>query len=117
MTKVTKAAILAASVVAGSMFLFGNISTGSVVAGINSKAGPAEIYATNCASCHGSDGRAKTGKGKRTGATDLTGNWNADEARGIRIISNGKDEMPAFKRKLNVAEIRGVLQYVRGFKR
>src|SRR5687767_7234935 len=66
----------------------------------SSYAGPAQIYAASCARCHGGDGRAKTAKGKRVGATDVTsGDWNTDEARGIRIITNGKSEMPAFKGK------------------
>src|SRR5512134_3279945 len=53
------------------------------------------IYERNCAECHGTDGRARTAKGKRAGATDFTSDWNRDEARGIRIITNGRDEMPS----------------------
>lgn len=75
------------------------------------------IYAAHCAICHGRDGRARTSKGKRAGATDLTGDWNTDEARGIRIITNGKSEMPSFKRKLSASEIRSVFQYVLRFRR
>ncbi|MFT3746492.1 MAG: cytochrome c [Pyrinomonadaceae bacterium] len=76
----------------------------------------ASVYAANCASCHGSDGRAKTAKGKRSGATDLTSNWNADEARAIRIITNGKGEMPSFKSKLSKEEIASVFGYIRNFR-
>lgn len=75
------------------------------------------IYASHCATCHGNDGRARTAKGKRLGATDFTGNWNRDEARGIRIITNGKDEMPSFKKKLSASEIRSVFSYVVQFRR
>ncbi|MEQ1606739.1 MAG: c-type cytochrome [Pyrinomonadaceae bacterium] len=77
----------------------------------------ASIYAANCASCHGADGRAKTAKGKRSGATDLTSEWNADEARAIRIITNGKGEMPSFKSKLTREEIGAVFGHVRKFRR
>jgi mono/diheme cytochrome c family protein len=81
-------------------------------------AGPAQIYAASCARCHGADGRAKTAKGKRVGATDFTsGDWNTDEARGIRIITNGKSEMPAFKGKLTPNEIKAVFNYVLRFRR
>ena len=79
--------------------------------------GPAEIYAASCAKCHGADGRAKTAKGKRVGATDFTSDWNTDEARGIRIITNGKSEMPAFKGKLAANEIKSVFGYVLRFRR
>ena len=83
-----------------------------------SHAGPAEIYAASCARCHGGDGRAKTAKGKRVGATNFTGgDWNTDEARGIRIITNGKGDMPAFKGKLTPNEIRSVFNYVLRFRR
>ena len=75
------------------------------------------LYARHCAECHGTDGRARTAKGKRAGATDLTSDWNADEARGIRLITNGRDEMPSFKKKLTAAEIRSVWNYVLRFKK
>ena len=74
--------------------------------------GPAEIYAAHCAKCHGGDGRARTARGKRAGATDFTSDWNRDGARGIRIITNGKGEMPSFKKKLTAAEIQSVFGYV-----
>ena len=80
-----------------------------------SGAGPAEIYAANCAKCHGADGRARTARGKRAGATDFTSDWNRDAARGIRIITNGKGEMPSFKGKLTAADIRSVFSYVTRF--
>jgi len=76
----------------------------------------AALYENHCASCHGPDGRAKTSKGKRSGATDLTSDWNRDEARGVRIITNGKGEMPSFKRKLSSQEIRELLSHVLNFK-
>jgi len=75
------------------------------------------LFARHCAECHGVDGRAKTAKGKRAGATDFTSDWNTDEARGIRIISNGREEMPAFKKKLTAQEIRSVWNYVLRFKK
>ena len=78
--------------------------------------GPAEIFTANCAKCHGADGRAKTAKGKRAGATDFTSDWNRDEARGIRIITNGKSQMPSFKGKLTPAEIKSVFGYVSRFR-
>ena len=78
-------------------------------------AGPAEIYAAHCAKCHGADGRAQTAKGKRAGATDLTSDWNRDPARGVRIITNGKGQMPSFKSTLSAADIKSVFSYVSRF--
>jgi hypothetical protein len=79
--------------------------------------GPSEVYAEHCSACHGSDGRAKTAKGRKLSATDFTKrDWNADEARGIRIITKGRSEMPSFKDKLSADEIRGVFGYVVAFR-
>ena len=78
----------------------------------------AAVYAQTCARCHGSDGRARTAKGKAVGATDLTSTaWLPDTARDTRIVRGGKEEMPAFKGKLKPAEIDAVVDYIRRFKR
>jgi len=80
--------------------------------------GGAEIYAASCAKCHGSDGRGQTPKGRQTGAKDFTNSqWQAIEARGIRVITNGKGKMPGFKNTLSAEEIKAVWEHVRGFKR
>jgi mono/diheme cytochrome c family protein len=79
---------------------------------VTAAAYPVEIFTANCAKCHGTDGRAKTAKGKRLHATDFTTDWNTDETRGIHIITNGKDDMPSFKKTLSPDEIRSVFHYV-----
>ena len=77
----------------------------------------AAVYAQTCARCHGADGRARTAKGKSVGATDLTSSaWVTDAARDTRIVTRGKEEMPAFKGKLKPAEIDAVVSYIRRFK-
>ena len=118
MNRVTKLVILAAGLVFGCTYFLIDPAIGSAKPGIAVAVcrGPGEIFAANCAKCHGADGRAKTAKGKRAGATDFTSDWNTDEARGIRIITNGKGEMPSFKRKLSADEIRSVFGYVLRFK-
>ncbi len=114
MTKLTKLLVLASFVLFGcAYFLTGSSEQGNIVSAYS---GPSQIYAAHCAKCHGADGRAKTAKGKRTGATDFTSDWNRDEARGIRIINNGKSEMPSFKKKLTTDEIKSVFNYVLRFR-
>lgn len=83
-----------------------------------SQRGGAEIFGEYCARCHGIDGRAQTPKGKRVGATNFTSpKWKPDEARGIRVITSGKGEMPDFKSTLTPEEVKSVWNYVRKFKR
>lgn len=77
----------------------------------------AAIFAERCASCHGADGRAQTAKGKRKGATDFTSDkWRPNEARMIKVITDGKGNMPAFKDTLNADEIRAAMLFVKTFK-
>lgn len=100
------------------LFDFGFGIEPEVVAGQARAASGSEIYARHCAQCHGMDGRARTAKGKRTGATDFTTNdWNTDEARALRIIANGKDEMPSFKGKLSQRDIKAAWSHVLRFRR
>ena len=74
----------------------------------------AGVYASSCARCHGSDGRGQTAKGRQTGAKDFTSSkWVPNEARGIRVITNGKGKMPAFKNSLSAEEIRAAWNYIR----
>ena len=80
----------------------------------------AELYAKNCASCHGKDGRAKTLKGKFKHARDLTDSEWQDKASDERIfnsIMNGKGKMPAFGKKFSEPEIDALVTYVRGFRK
>ena len=84
----------------------------------NAQRSGSAVYAQTCARCHGSDGRARTAKGRAVGATDLTSSaWSPDTARDTRIVTRGKEEMPAFKGKLKPAEIEAVVNYIRRFKR
>ena len=83
----------------------------------NAQRSGATIYSQICSRCHGSDGKARTAKGRSVGATDLTSSdWTPDVARDTRIVTRGKEEMPAFKGKLKPAEIDAVVQYIRRFK-
>lgn len=84
----------------------------------NAQRSGAAVFAQTCARCHGSDGRAQTAKGRSVGATDLTSSaWSPDTARDTRIVTRGKESMPAFKGKLKPAEIEAVVSYIRRFKR
>ena len=81
-----------------------------------------ELYARHCASCHGTDGRAKTSKGKFSHARDLTdANWHDDvtDERIFNSIMNGRNvrgNMPAFSDKLNEKDVDSLVSFVQKFK-
>ena len=78
------------------------------------------IFEAKCAKCHGKDGRAKGIKAKIVHARDLTdAAWqdNVTDERLFNSISNGRNQMPAFKKKLSEAQINALVDYVRKFRK
>jgi cytochrome c6 len=76
----------------------------------------ASDYTAQCSRCHGGDGRGQTAKGRQTHAGDLTKSTVSD-TKGIRMITNGSGEMPAFKSSMSAEQIKAVMNYVHGFRR
>ncbi|MCA1555314.1 MAG: cytochrome c [Acidobacteria bacterium] len=78
------------------------------------------LYGSNCATCHGKNGRAKTFKAKLNHARDLTDvAWQAEvtDERIYNSIANGRGKMPAFGKKFSPQEIESVAAYVRSLKK
>jgi mono/diheme cytochrome c family protein len=75
------------------------------------------LFAENCATCHGKNGRAHNVHGLLLGAQNLTdSNWHATDEEIIHAIKTGPWAMPAFEKKLSSAEIEALAVYVRTFK-
>lgn len=80
----------------------------------------ASIYRRQCASCHGRDGRGRTRKGRQTNARDMTpASWQDDvsDERLFNSISNGRNKMPAFGKKISENDIDALVAYVRRLRR
>jgi mono/diheme cytochrome c family protein len=78
------------------------------------------IFEAKCAKCHGKDGRAKTVRGKFNHARNLTdAAWQNDvtDERLFNSISNGRNQMPDFKKKFSEAQINSLVAYVRQFRK
>jgi mono/diheme cytochrome c family protein len=81
-----------------------------------------QTYRRYCVSCHGTDGKAKTSKGRFSHARDLTdAQWQTDvsDERIFNSIMNGRNvrgNMPAFSDKLNEKEVNSLVGMVRGLK-
>ena len=98
-----------------SIFAFSTLETQATAASAayEGEASPRSLYVQNCARCHGSNGKAQTAQGRKLEADDLTTS-TASEAKIIRMITNGRGDMPGFRRKLSAAQISSVAGYVKG---
>ena len=93
----------------------------------NTKPKPAvvgDLYKTNCARCHGADGRGDTPLGQQYEAPDFTDpDWwsqhtkNTSRGKMVSFVANGKDEMPAFAKRLTRSQIELLVDYVRRFRK
>lgn len=75
-----------------------------------------ENFQTHCSVCHGDDGKGQTEEGRKKKARDLTNaKWQdtIDDARIVRSITKGHDQMPAFGKKLTEPEIKALAAEVR----
>lgn len=111
-------AFLIASILIVSVSALANVAN----QGNGKTRGAPQLYARYCVSCHGTDGRSKTSKGKFSHARDLTdAQWQNDvtDERIFNSIMNGRNvrgNMPAFSDKLNEKEVEALVSYVRKFK-
>ena len=82
---------------------------------------PSELYKEYCAKCHGEDGKAQTPRGRQLNARDFTdAEWQAEEKdeEFIEAVTEGKDDMPPFGKKLTREQIESLVKNdVRGFVR
>ena len=70
---------------------------------------PKSLYISNCARCHGADGRSQTNLGRKLDAPEIRGK---SPATIIKTASNGKGDMPSFRRRLSTAQVRSIATYV-----
>lgn len=82
-----------------------------------------DLFRTNCARCHGADGRGDTPLGHTYKSPDFTDPewWRKNSnitstAQLSAIVRRGKGGMPAFGKKLTRTDIRLLVGYVRKFK-
>ena len=79
-------------------------------------AGRSETFTTYCGVCHGDDGKAQTEQGKAKKARDFTSKeWqkSVDDARLMKSITDGREKMPKFGKKLTEDEIKALVKEVR----
>lgn len=74
------------------------------------------LYVSNCARCHGGDGRGDTELGRLNDAPDISGGKarRLGSARVTRLISKGAGSMPGFGKKLTKKQIASIVAYTNG---
>ena len=96
----------------------------SLGTGVMLAAPAADNWENNCASCHGSDGKAQTKTGKKLKIRDYTDAKVQAElkdedmikatADGVKV--DGKEKMKGFKAELSADEIKDLVAHIRKFK-
>lgn len=83
-----------------------------------------DLYKTNCARCHGADGRGDTPLGQQYEAPNFTDpDWWRQHTNSTRrgkmlsLVASGKGDMPAFEKKLTRSQIELLVDYVRRFRK
>ena len=83
-----------------------------------------DLYKTNCARCHGAEGRGDTPLGQQYQAPDFTDpDWwrqhtnTTSRGKMLSFVFNGKGDMPAFDKKLTRSQIELLVDYVRRFRK
>ena len=105
------------------LFYGSQVSSSASAAGVSlqNNGDARALFAKHCAICHGSDGRAKTSRGKRThtrNLADLEWQDSVSDERIFNSINNGRSSnMPRFNKKLSDSQIDALVSYVRQFKR
>ena len=80
---------------------------------------PSALFKEYCAKCHGEDGKAQTPRGQKLKARNFTdADWQQSESDAdlIHSVTEGKDDMPPFGKKLSREQIESLVKNdVRGF--
>lgn len=78
--------------------------------GANASSPGGQLFAANCASCHGADGSGGVGPQLSGGAVLKDFPNEADQ---ITFVANGRGIMPGFATALTPAQLRAVVEYTR----
>lgn len=77
------------------------------------------LFAANCASCHGADGKGQTPMGKKMNLKDLGSPevQKLTDAKLTEITSKGAGKMPGYQQKLGADGVKAVVAHMRTFKK
>ena len=91
------------------LLLFVNEPDGSGGGGSAAPSSGAEIYSSNCATCHGATGQGSVGPR----LADVSVGRYPEAADEIAVVASGRNGMPSFSGRLSADQIREVVEYTR----
>ena len=99
-----------------TVVILGLVTMGSVAHSQTANTDAASTFKSKCAACHGTDG-AGTALGTRLHAPDLRSKdvQSQTSAALVQVISDGKNNMPAFGNRLDKDQIQKLVDYIRTF--
>ena len=107
-----RSALTMATLIFGSVALLSGTRAGAAAEA--QAASGAQIFAQNCARCHGDNGEGD--RGPNLLSEKRRAKWGSDNTKLVAKISKGGFLMPAFKKKLSPQQIAAVADYVRSLK-
>lgn len=120
MKKILKLSVVLIAILSGFLMIWAKTANHQPKVEANSETSINEtqsrLYVSNCARCHGADGRGDTQLGREMSIPDLTTS-RISSSRIKQIIAKGDGDMPAFGKKLKAAQITSLTNYVRGLRR
>jgi mono/diheme cytochrome c family protein len=116
MKRVLKLSVVIIAILSGILMVWAKTATVEsnlieTAAESNSK-----LFNSNCARCHGADGKGNTKLGMDLATPDLTTS-RISSAKIRQVIVNGDGDMPAFKKKFKAAQVTSLVNYVRALRR
>ena len=115
MKKILKLSVIFCLVLSGLIMVWAKTNKVEPALLIETAESRSKIYTSNCARCHGANGKGNTQLGQDMGIPDLT--TSTMSSAGIKqIINNGLGDMPAFRKKLTAAQVNSLVNEVRAFR-
>ncbi len=114
-----------ATVMASTTLVLLLVPSAAVAEGAGADEDTLKLYKSQCATCHGADGKGQTTPGKRAGAKDWTDGKTLEALNDAAIEKivregvkgdDGKQKMPAFK-KLSDPQVDALVKVLRSFQK
>ena len=74
---------------------------------------PAQLFTANCAGCHGATGTPNAQMARSMGIPDFATVTAPADSVWVRAVTSGKGRMPAYGTRLQPAQVRALVGYIK----